>query len=231
MGVSPEAGTSGAGKTGAAITAVIFDLDGTLVDSYGAITACFNHARVSLGFPPLAAAVVRPMVGHGLEALMERAVGMEQMAEGVRLFRARYDAICEARTRVLPGVAATVAELHRRGFRLGVATNKPVRFAQRLLQALDLMPPIAAVHGPDGDTPAKPHPAMLHGVLADLDVERHASDYVGDMGVDVETARHAGLHVWLVPTGSASRAEVDAAGADRVLDCFEALLLLLPAPG
>ena len=220
-----------AGKSGASVTAVIFDLDGTLIDSYGAITACFNHARVSLGLPALAEEEVRPMVGHGLEALMEQAVGAEQMAEGVRLFRVRYDTICEARTQVLPGVAATVAELHRRGFRLGVATNKPVRFAERLLRALDLMPPIAAVHGPGGSTPAKPHPAMLQSVLADLDVGRHACVYVGDMGVDVETARHAGLRVWLVPTGSASRAEVDAAGADRVLDRFEALLPLLPSPG
>ena len=209
------------------ISAVIFDLDGTLVDSYEAITACFNHARAQLGFPPITEGEVRPMVGHGLEALMERAVGEDRMAEGVRLFRAHYDTICEARTRVLPGVVETLAELHRRGFLLGVATNKPVRFARRLLCALGLMPPIAAVRGPGGDIPAKPHPSMLSAVLADLGVKRHASVYVGDMGVDVETARRAGLRVWLVPTGSASRAEVAAAGADHVLERFDDLPALV----
>ena len=209
------------------VEAVIFDLDGTLIDSYGAIAECFNHARVSLGFAPLSEPEVRRMVGHGLESLMERAVGPELLADGVRLFRERYDQVCEERTRLLPGVTETVEELHRRGTRLGVATNKPVHFAARLLRALGLMPPIAAVRGPDRDVPPKPDPTMLRRVLGDLQAGPATALYVGDMAVDVETARRAGLRVWLLPTGSATLSEVEEAGADRVLRRFEDLARLL----
>ncbi len=204
--------------------AVVFDLDGTLVDSYGAIAECFNHARTSLGEPPLPEAAVRRMVGHGLESLMEDAVGPERAPEAVRLFRERYDQICEARTTALPGVPGTLGALAAAGLRLGVATNKPEAFARRILAALRLAPPLAAVAGPGPGVPAKPHPAMLRRVLRDLGASPGEGLYVGDMPVDVETARRAGVPVWVVPTGSSTREELAGAGADRLLDSFAELI-------
>ena len=120
--------------------AVVFDLDGTLVDSYGAIAECFNHARTALGEPPLDEDQIRRMVGHGLESLMEASVGPERAPRGVELFRERYDRICEARTVALPEVGDTLRRLRAAGLRLAVATNKPPGFARRILAALELAP-------------------------------------------------------------------------------------------
>ncbi|TDI31881.1 MAG: HAD family hydrolase [Acidobacteria bacterium] len=206
---------------------VVFDLDGTLVDSYAAITECYNHACTSLGQPAVSPETVRGLVGHGLESLMEDAVGPAQVVRAVALFRERYDVICEERTTLLPGVAGTLPRLAAGGLRLGVATNKPTRFAVRILRALGLMPPVRAVLGPGEGIPPKPRPEMLLKVLADLGVSRRQALYVGDMEIDIETARRADVDVWVVPTGSCSRSQLMAASPDVLLGEFADLQRLL----
>lgn len=209
---------------------VVFDLDGTLVDSYAAITECYNHACTSLGEPAASLETVRGLVGHGLETLMEDAVGRERAGQAVMLFRERYDIICEERTTLLPGVAGTLPLLATGGLHLGVATNKPTRFAVRILRALGLMPPLRAVLGPGEGIPAKPRPEMLLQVLAELGVSRHRALYVGDMGIDIETARRAGVDVWVLPTGSCSRSQLLAAAPDALLAEFTELGRRLAQP-
>ena len=203
--------------------AVVYDLDGTLVDSYGAITECFNHARTTLGEVALSEDQVREMVGHGLETLMEESVGPQRMPRAVSLFRERYDLICEERTTLLPGVAAALATLATRGVVQGVATNKPTRFARRILEHLGLIPPLVAVLGPGDGIPAKPEAAMLLAVLEQLGVQPGETLYVGDMTIDVETARHAGVRVWVLPTGSCSREQLAAASPDRIFSSMDEL--------
>jgi len=209
--------------------AVVFDLDGTLVDSYDAITECFNHARTTLGEQPLTAARVRTLVGHGLESLMEDAVGRDRVEEAVRLFRERYDLICEESTTLLPGVNEAVTALASRGLSLGVATNKPARFARRILRHLRLAPPLTAILGPSAAIPAKPEPLMLLRVLEELEVPPERALYVGDMTIDVETARNAGVRVWVLPTGSSTRQDLEASCPDRVFSAMSELPGLLAA--
>jgi len=220
MGGESRGKSRGAGR----YRGVVFDLDGTLVDSYAAITECFNHARVSLGRAPVSLETVRGLVGHGLEALMADAVGGDHAARAVALFRQRYDLICEERPTLLPGVGRTLPLLAAAGLRLGVATNKPARFAMRILRVLGLMPPLRTVRGPSDSIPPKPHPEMLLQVLAELDVAPAAALYVGDMGIDIETARRAGVDVWALPTGSCGRAQLAAAAPDALLASFTDLL-------
>src|SRR5262245_26682676 len=141
------------------IRGIVFDLDGTLVDSYEAIGDSLNHALAGLGRGPRGMDWVGEMVGRGLEVLIEAALGAgegagasaspEAIAEGVRLFRARYDEICVARTSLMPGVAGTLRSLRGRGYRMAVATNKPSYFASRLLDALEVGDCLDAVLGPD----------------------------------------------------------------------------------
>jgi phosphoglycolate phosphatase len=211
-----------------AVAALIFDLDGTLVDSYGAITESLNHARAGFGLPALDEATVRRSVGHGLESLIADWIAPEHVTRGVELFRERYAEIHADRTWALPQVPETIHGLRERGFRLAVASNKPARFSTSILRRLELAAAFEWVAGPDLVGSAKPEPAMLRGCLDRLAVTARQALYVGDMALDVESAARAGVSVVLVPGGSCSAAELEATGAP-VLRAFADLLELLPA--
>ena len=214
---------------------IVFDLDGTLIDSYAAIGESLDCALTGLGFASMPPEMVRSMVGRGLESLIERALTQAGApdpagltAEGVRRFRVRYDAICVARTTLLPGVAETLPALRRRGYALAVATNKPSYFARRILDALAMGEHLETVLGPDIVENPKPHPEMIHRALAIMGLTPSQAVYVGDMEIDVETARASGLPVIVMPTGSCGMEQLQASGADAVVASFAALLDVLP---
>jgi phosphoglycolate phosphatase len=209
--------------------AALFDFDGTLADSFAAITASTNHARASYGLPPLPEAEVRTHVGYGLPHLMQTLVPGAPVDEAVARYRAHHQSAMLAGTRLMPGVARTIPELARRGYRMAVCSNKRVEFTRQLVQHLGLGPHFAAVLGPDdvGDR-AKPDPAMVLEGLSRLGVSPADAVYVGDMAVDVQTAKAAGVPAWLVLGGAAGHESATAAGPDRVLGGFAELLELLP---
>src|SRR5436309_3025434 len=97
---------------------VVFDLDGTLLDSFGAIRASLNHVRRTLGRAELPVPDARRMIGWGLERLIEQAFEAGERDEAKRLYRAHYDATCIAGTRVMPGARAALEGLHARGLKL-----------------------------------------------------------------------------------------------------------------
>jgi phosphoglycolate phosphatase len=211
------------------IRAALFDFDGTLADSFAAITASTNHVRTSYGLPPWPEAEVRRHVGFGLDNLLRDLVPDAPVAEAVARYRAHHQTVMLTETKLMPGVAETIPELARRGVRMGVCSNKRVEFTRQLVVALGLGPHFACVLGPDDVAGrAKPDPAMLLEGLARLGVSAAGAVYVGDMAVDVETARAAGVPAWIVPGGAAGEEEARAAGPDRVLTAFTELLQLLP---
>jgi len=211
------------------IRGIIFDFDGTLIDSYEPITESLNHVREAFGKPPLPVGEVKGMVGHGLEHLIEAAIGLEQVAEGVRLFRERYATICESRTKILPQVRETIEELDRRTYQMAIATNKPSYFARDILKALDLEHLFVEVLGPNDVERPKPDPEMLEIIMSRLGLGSDETLYVGDMPLDIEVARNAGVAVFALPTGSASRDDLLARRPDRLLHKFSDLLVYLPA--
>jgi phosphoglycolate phosphatase len=211
------------------VQAVVFDLDGTLVDSYGAISESLNHARAGWRLPPLDEGVVRAAVGHGLESLIAEHCGPDRVEAGVRRFREHYARIFLRCTHALPGVGATLARLARRGLRVAVASNKPARFTAPILEHLDLARYVDAVHGPDTVGRTKPDPVMIRACLADLGVDARAAIYVGDMVLDVESGRRAGVRVALVAGGSSPAEDLRATGA-TVLDGIASLCTLLDDP-
>lgn len=212
------------------VRGIVFDLDGTLIDSYEAIAESLNAALRSAGMEELPVDQVRGMVGMGLETLVARAMGEENVAVGVRDFRAHYERICVARTRLLPQVAETLDQLHRRGYRMAVASNKPAKFGWRLLEGLHVRRYLACVLGPDLVENRKPHPEMLQRAMQVMEVMPGATLYVGDMEIDVETARRAGVPVVVIPTGSRTTEELERAGADLMIPDFRTLLDRLPGP-
>lgn len=211
------------------IRGIIFDFDGTLIDSYEPITESLNQVREAFGKPPLALGEVKGMVGHGLEHLIEAAIGLEKVADGVRIFRERYATICESRTTILPQVRETLEELDRRTYQMAIATNKPSYFARDILKALDVEHLFVEVLGPNDVERPKPDPEMLEIIMSRLGLGSDETLYVGDMPLDIEVARNAGVAVYALPTGSASRDDLLARRPDRLLHKFSDLLVYLPA--
>jgi phosphoglycolate phosphatase len=168
---------------------VVFDLDGTLIDGYEAIGDALAYAMERFGLPELPPEKVRVMVGHGIEKLLEEAVGAERALEGVRLFRERYPEVAVAKSRLLPGVREVLAELAARGHSMAVASNKPARFSRMILEADSVAGYFVEIAGPDEATPAKPDPAMLRRLMVAAGAQARGTVVVGDMEVDFEFGR------------------------------------------
>lgn len=213
--------------------AIVFDLDGTLIDGYDAIEEALAHAMKSLGREPLARGLVRQMVGHGLERLLEQAVGARDAAEGVRLFREYYPEVAVSGSRLLPGVPEALERLARAGYAMSLASNKPLRFSRMILESKHVAGYFCEFAGPDAAHAPKPDPSMLRVLMAAMGSSPEATVCVGDMEVDVEFARAGGCRAVVVPTGSRSREFLEAAGADRLIDSLADLpgALALLSPG
>ena len=209
------------------LRAVLFDFDGTLADSYDAIAASVNHVRAARGLPPLTTAEVRRHVGRGPGYLLAHTVGAGDARHNEELYKAHHPSVMKAMTRLLAGAAEALPALKSRGLRLGVCSNKPVAFTRELLAYFGVGPLFDAVLGPEDVPRPKPAPDMLLAGLGRLGVAAAEALYVGDMTVDVATARAAGVRVWVVPTGSDDRAALAAAGPDRLLDSLADLPALL----
>lgn len=210
------------------IRAALFDFDGTLADSFEAITASTNHVRTSYGLPALPEAVVREYVGFGLPHLMTELAPGTDTSEAVARYLAHHPSVMIAGTRLMPGVAETLATLHERGLKLGVCSNKQVHFTQQLVEAFGLGEILPVVLGPeDVGGRAKPDPAMLIEGLERLGVNPGEAVYVGDMAIDVHTAKAANVTVWLVLGGAAGMESATASKPDRILNTFSEILDLL----
>jgi phosphoglycolate phosphatase len=209
-------------------TAVLFDLDGTLIDSYPAIAASVNHVRALHGLPPLSVAEVTRHVGRGAANLLRDTVHRGDLAANLEAYLAHHPSVLRSGTRLLPGVRETLLALKESGRKLGICSNKAVAFTRELLAMLGLAEALDVVLGPEDVARHKPAPDMLLEALARLRVEPRQALYVGDMTVDVETARAAGVTVWVVATGSDTAEALDRAGPDRRLAGLPEIVELLP---
>lgn len=197
--------------------AVLFDFDGTLGDSYPAITASVNHVRALHGLPPLSEPEVRRHVGRGGGYLLQHTVPAGSLEANTAAYRAHHPSVLRQGTHLMPGAAETLRVLHERGLLLGVCSNKPVDFTRELVSYLGIGSYLDAVLGPEDVPHPKPAPDMLRAGLAKLRVAAEQTLYVGDMTVDIQTARAAGVSVWVVPTGSDEIETLRQAHPDRLL--------------
>ncbi|MCX8040306.1 MAG: HAD-IA family hydrolase [Planctomycetota bacterium] len=187
----------------------IFDLDGTLVDSRHDLADAGNAARAALGLPPLPLERIVGMIGDGAGKLIERLTpgcSAEQRARAMAAFRADYATRLTAHTRPYPGIPEALQALRARGWRLAVATNKPLAFAAPIIERLGL--PCDALRG--GDATKKPDPAMLEELLAACAAERAQSWMIGDHHTDLWAAQAAGLRAAFCAWGFGQRGEAPA---------------------
>jgi len=170
---------------------VLLDLDGTLLDTRLDLAASTNHVRQIFGLPALASSDVERLVGHGARVLVERALGAERSAhfdEGVKRFLEHYGEHCVDQTAPYPGMIDLFDSLAPLGVRFAVLTNKPERLTRKILDALGLLPRLAAVVGGDTFPERKPHPRGAQHVLEVCHSTRSEALLAGDSPVDVETA-------------------------------------------
>ena len=177
---------------------IVFDLDGTLVDSQRDLAESTNDMLATYGAAPLAIDVVAGMVGEGARGLVRRALAAVALepdeSEAIARFRAAYDRRLLLHTRPYPGVPEMLETLAARA-RLAVLTNKPEAPARRLLDALDLAPRFARVIGGDSGFPRKPDPAAVRHLMEEAGDSPHATLLVGDSMIDVETARRSDVRM------------------------------------
>lgn len=209
--------------------AVLFDFDGTLGDSYPAITASVNHVRGLHGLPPLSEPEVRRHVGRGPHYLLEHTVPAGDIETNITDYRAHHPSVLRSGTRLMPGAEDALRDLHTHGLRLGICSNKPVDFTRKLVAYLGVQSYLDLLVGPEDVARPKPAPDMLRLALTRLRVEATQTLYVGDMTVDIQTARSAGVSVWVVPTGSDDIETLRQARPDRLLRDLQELPGLLTA--
>jgi phosphoglycolate phosphatase len=210
---------------------IVFDLDGTLIDSRRDITDAANELLESCGAAPLDEHVVGRMVGNGAPALVVRAfaaAGLTPPGDALDRYLAMYDRRLLAHTRPYPGIADVLAALAGRT-RLAVLTNKPGAATRRLLDGLDLSRYFSddAVVTGDGPFPRKPDPGGLqHLAAAAGSIEETV--LVGDSAIDWETARAAGASIWVARYGFGFDGfPLDLSAGDRVIDAPFDLLAAL----
>jgi phosphoglycolate phosphatase len=203
---------------------VIFDLDGTLVDSYEALQLSLNHMLERFGLDPLSLARVKSMVGDGLDVLLERTFGPEPVPDGAKqVFEQHYDTVCCSASRLIDGVGPTIERLHAAGTRLAICTNKPTPFSIKIVAHLGIEPLFEAVVGPDVAGARKPDGRHVAVAIERAGGRRETALFVGDMTIDVAAARNAGIDVAVIPTGAVGVETLRKAGPDYVLERFSDL--------
>ena len=176
---------------------VLFDLDGTLLDTAPDLAAALNRLRGELGEPPLSAAAVRPTVSHGSPGMLKLGFGLEpddvRYAELNPRFLALYREAIAVQTALFPGMAEVLAHLETAGIPWGVVTNKPGWLTEPLLQALELWARAACVVSGDTLDKRKPDPEPLWYACERVGVAPACALYVGDAERDVQAGNRAGM--------------------------------------
>jgi len=213
---------------------LVFDLDGTLIDSVPDLHAAINIMLRERGGGPLSPAEVRRMVGDGAPALVARALAASGADPDDPTALPRFIALYEAEpvrlTRPYPGVPETLAALRRRACRTAICTNKPQHAALLVLRALGLLPLFDGIAGGDRFPVKKPDPGHLFGLIGELGGSPAAAAMIGDNEHDAAVARAAGLPLILMRYGYA-RVDPESLGADALLDDFTAVPAALEALG
>lgn len=176
------------------VRALIFDLDGTLIDSKLDLIHSVNAMLKEMGRPELEAKTISGYIGHGAPQLVARALGgtatEEELKQALQFFLGYYEEHKMDNTRAYPGVAETLKDIKR--MPMAVLTNKPVRISVRILKSLGLADYFRVIYGGNSFESKKPDPFGARKILDELAVSPTEAMVIGDSEVDIQTARNAG---------------------------------------
>ena len=196
---------------------VLFDLDGTLIDHLPAIHRSYGHTLPLLGLPAPTYEQVKRAIGGGLEKAMRNFVAEEELPRALQMYRAHWDQTMLEGASLLAGARELLDWLKRHGVRTGVFTNKHGPSSRRVCEHLDVAGLLDGIFGAT-DTPwLKPQPEFARHVLARMGSDASVTCLVGDSPFDVQAAHHGGLAFAGVETGTHTRDELLAAGAEVVV--------------
>jgi len=205
------------------IKLVIFDLDGTLLDTLSDLTAAVNASLSAYDFPPRTREEVQQFVGNGVSKLLERALPAYSLpfSDSAQLrarFETYYDAHLWDATTVYPGIADLLSALQTRGVQIAVASNKYQAATKRLINHFFPSVCFADVCGQHDGRPRKPHPQIVADILKQSTIAPQETLYVGDSAVDMQTARNAGVRACGVTWGFRPREELSAENPFKIAD-------------
>lgn len=207
---------------------VLFDLDGTLIDSVPDITIATDTMLKSLGQPEAGEARVRNWVGNGAGTLVARALenaGLDQSLHGqaMTLWRAAYTLCCTRETRLYPGAREFLQQLQEAQIKMALVTNKPIQFARPIIEHLGIAHYFDWSYGGECVPHKKPAPDMLIEALQEAQVAPEQALMVGDSAADIGAARAAKVPVAAVSYGYDNGAPVDTLNPDLVIDNLQKL--------
>lgn len=214
------------------LQAVIFDLDGTLVDTADEFVPVVQTLRAEHGHDAMDPQRIRASVSNGARALVSLGLGIDEQAPEFESKRLRllelYSEVLGSIARPYPGIEELLIELQRRGVGWGISTNKPRAYTEPLLAQLDLQPQPGSVVCPDDVTDRKPHPESLYRNCRDLNCAPHEAIYVGDHLRDIEAGRRAGMYTIAAAYGYIEPGDNPSSwGADAQAGCSTELLGLI----
>jgi phosphoglycolate phosphatase len=213
--------------------AVLFDLDGTLLDTLEDLADAVNAALAALGFPAHPLDPYRYFVGDGVETLMRRALPPAAaddpgiLAQAVSLQRAEYRARWTAKTRPYPGVPELLAALEARGVRMALLSNKPDAAVAEVVRHFFAGVPFAVARGALPEVPVKPDPGAALRIADEMGLAPVEFLYLGDTNTDMRTARAAGMTAVGALWGFRTEQELRESGAERLVASPADLLPLL----
>jgi phosphoglycolate phosphatase len=215
---------------------VMFDLDGTLVETAPEIMDATNDTLRRFDLEEVTQQQVNDWIGHGTRELLIQALAysgktsVEVIRVSVSLnliaqeFDKHYQARCGTRSRLYPQVRETLVALRARGVKTAVVTNKEGRYTATVLDAHQLTPLLDCVVSGDTLPTKKPNPAGIEHCLAQFGVTKDRALFVGDSSIDVATARNGGVAVWALPYGYNMGETIESCNPDRVIEDCSALL-------
>lgn len=223
--------------SGPSAKAWLFDLDGTLVHTAPELSLALNQMLIELGHAPVDEALATAWIGHGTRNLVAQALAHAaasqrtpaqsdgHLSSALARFDQHYRACVGSRCHLYPEVRETLGALRQRGGRLALVTNKDRCYTERILDALALREPFDWVISGDTLPTRKPDPAGVHWCLERWALAPQQAVFVGDSDIDAQTARRAGLPVYLTSYGYNRGLDVRESRPDRVLEHFSQILI------
>ncbi len=203
---------------------IVFDLDGTLLNTLDDLADSVNYALRTNNLPERTIDEIRRFIGNGVRILMRRAVGdkvtEEVYQKAFRTFEEHYRGNSRNKTAPYPGVLKMLGELKTRGYKLAIVSNK-IDFAVKDLREEFFFDVIDVAIGDSEDTNNKPEPDMVYKALRELGASVEDAVYVGDTDVDLETAKNSGMDAICVSWGFRSRDELEGYNAPVIIDTAE----------